>query len=281
MAFLAFLRARAVSVPALLWLGGGLLILLLLASVFLPMVSATGAFSTSPNVLQPPSWRYPLGTDSIGRDNMARVFLGLRTSFLIVGVSALVAVVAGGLIGLLAAYFAGPADWTLMRIVDILLAVPTLLLAVAVLAMMGPSAPALTLVLALTFMPHAARVVRVAALQIVGRDFIASARISGVPAWRVILRHVVPNVRGILLVQAAVTMSYMLVIESSLSFLGLGVPPPAPSIGFIIAEGRLWMEFAPWPILSGSAVIVLFILGLTLTGQGLEQLWSDRRDGRR
>lgn len=281
MAVQRLIRGRRFRASAILWLGTGILLLLLIASAVLPMLSATGAFSTSPNVLQPPSWRFPLGTDSIGRDSMARVFLGLRTSFLIVGISAVVAVAGGGMMGLVAAYFAGPADWALMRVVDILLAVPTLLLAVAVLAMLGPSATALTLVLALTFMPHAARVARAAALQVVSRDFIASARISGVPAWRLILRHVVPNVRGILLVQLAVTMSYMLVIESSLSFLGLGVPPPAPSVGFIIAEGRLWMEFAPWPIITASAVIVLFILGLTLTGQGLEQLWNDKRDGRR
>ncbi len=281
MAQTSSLRARAFSAPLLLWLGAGLLLALLLASAVLPSLSATGAFATSPDVLQPPSWRYPLGTDSIGRDSMARVFLGLRTSFMIVGISAVLAVGFGGLIGLMAAYFAGPADWAMMRVADILLAVPTLLLAVAVLAMMGPSATALILVLSLTFLPHAARVVRVAALQVVGRDYVISARISGVPAWRLIARHVVPNVRGILFVQMAVTMSYMLVIESSLSFLGLGVPPPAPSVGFIIAEGRLWMEFAPWPILSASMIIVLFILGLTLAGQGLEQLWNDRRDGRR
>lgn len=274
-------RAPRFSLPPLLWFGGTLALFLFIASVLGPLLSSTGAFTPSPNVLENPSWAHPLGTDSIGRDIMARVMIGLRSSFLIVGISAALAVVFGGIIGMLAAAFGGGIDWAMMRIVDIFLAVPTLLLAVAVLAAMGPSAVALVIVLVLTFIPHASRVVRVAALQVVAQDYVASARISGVPWYVIIAKHIVPNVRGIIFVQMAVTMSYMLVIESSLSFLGLGVPPPTPSIGYIIAEGRQWMEIAPWPIISASSVIVLLILATTFVGQGFDQLWGNESRGRR
>lgn len=269
------------SAPPLLWLGGGLALLILVASVAAPLVSSTGAFMPSAAVLESPSWAHPLGTDSIGRDVMARVFIGLRSSFLIVGISAALAVAVGSIIGMLAAYFGGSVDWVMMRLVDIFLAVPTLLLAVAVLAAMGPSAIALSVVLVATFIPHASRVVRVAALQVTAQDYVASARISRIPWYIIIGKHIVPNVRGIVFVQMAVTMSYMLVIESSLSFLGLGVPPPAPSIGYIIAEGRQWMEIAPWPIISASSVIVLLILATTFVGQGLDQLWGKENRARR
>jgi len=271
----------AFSLPPLLWLGGSLALLLLAATVFAPLLSSTGAYMPSAAVLESPSWAHPLGTDSIGRDIMARVFIGLRSSFLIVGTSAALAVALGGVIGMLAAYFGGPVDWVMMRLVDIFLAVPTLLLAVAVLAAMGPSAIALTVVLVATFIPHASRVVRVAALQVTAQDYVASARVSGIPWYVIVGKHILPNVRGIVFVQMAVTMSYMLVIESSLSFLGLGVPPPAPSIGYIIAEGRQWMEIAPWPIISASSVIVLLILATTFIGQGLDQHWGNGNRVRR
>lgn len=274
-------RRPRLDLPASLWFGGLLAALLMAASAFAPLLSSTGAFMPSAAVLENPSWAHPLGTDSIGRDIMARVFIGLRSSFLIVGISAALAVAVGGVIGMLAAYFGGAVDWLMMRLVDIFLAVPTLLLAVAVLAAMGPSAVALTVVLVATFIPHASRVVRVAALQVTTQDYVASARISRVPWYVIIGKHVVPNVRGILFVQMAVTMSYMLVIESSLSFLGLGVPPPTPSIGYIIAEGRQWMEIAPWPIISASSVIVLLILATTFIGQGLDQLWGSGNRARR
>jgi peptide/nickel transport system permease protein len=231
---------------------------------------------TSPNVLSPPSALNWLGTDSVGRDVAARLVLGARAS-LTVAIGAMAATMAIGiLLGVSAGFLGGATDWVIMRLVDIFLSIPPLLMAITILAATGPSIPTLITVLIVTYAPQVTRVVRAATLQVGNRPFVESARISGVHAAIMMLKHVLPNVRGTLIVQATITVAHMLLIETVLSFLGMGVQPPAPSLGFMVSEGRQWMEIASWTVLAPGFIIVFVVAAFTFLGQGLDSTLAKR-----
>ena len=227
-----------------------------------------------PDVLAAPSADHWFGTDSIGRDVLARLIVGARSSLFIALVSTVGALAIGILIGVTAAYLGGMTDWIEMRIVDILLSMPPLVVAIAILAALGPSVQTLLLVLIVTYAPQCVRVVRASSLQIKQHGFVESARISGLSPLAIMWRHIVPNIRGILIVQTTVTVAHMLLVETILSFLGLGVPPPSPNIGFMLSEGRQWMELAPWTVLAPGCVVVLAVATFTFMGHGLDRALS-------
>jgi peptide/nickel transport system permease protein len=226
------------------------------------------------DVLAPPSAEHWFGTDSIGRDVLARLIVGARASLFIALVSTIGALAIGILIGVTAAYLGGMTDWIEMRVVDILLSMPPLVVAIAVLAALGPSVPTILLVLVVTYAPQCVRVVRASSLQVKDQGFVESAKISGLSPLAIMWRHIVPNIRGILIVQTTITVAHMLLVETILSFLGLGVPPPAPNIGFMLAEGRQWMELAPWTVLAPGCVVVLAVATFTFMGHGLDRALS-------
>ena len=199
---------------------------------------------TSPDVLAAPSLRHLLGTDSIGRDILARLVLGARSSLFVAVVATVVTMLLGT--------------------------------AITILAAIGPSVATLVTVLIVTYAPQVVRVVRASTLQAATRPFVDSARISGVHPFRIMCRHIVPNMRGVLIVQATITVAHMLLVETVLSFLGLGVPPPAPSLGFMVSEGRQWMEIAPWTVLAPGTTIVVAVAAFTFLGQGLDAALAKR-----
>jgi len=267
---LASLR-RLSSAPSLT-LGLSMCGMLLLAILLGPFVVAHDPQAMTADVLQAPSEAHVLGTDSVGRDVLSRLLLGARASLAVAVVATTVALVIGVAMGLASAYLGGVVDWLLMRFIDIVLSVPPLLVAIAVLAAIGPSIPTLLLVLIVTHLPQTVRLLRSAALQVRQRAFVDSARISRIGRIRIMWSHILPNVRGIVIVQASIMVAHMLLVETILSFLGLGVQPPNPSLGFMVSEGRQWMELAPWVVLAPGSLIVFAVAAFTIAGHGLDRV---------
>jgi len=216
----------------------------------------------------PPSWEFPMGTDALGRDVLSRVIYGAQIS-LTVGVAAmLVTMTIGVLFGLASGFFGGKVDFILMRITDVMLTLPGLLLAMAFVSVLGPSLVVLLFVIGLVSWTGIARVVRAEALSVSQRDFVTAARALGAPSHRLIARHVLPNVMPLIIVMAALGTSGTLLLDASLSFLGLGVPPPTPSWGRMIEEATIYFRVAPWLATFPGLAIFYAVMGFNLLGYG-------------
>jgi peptide/nickel transport system permease protein len=234
--------------------------------------------------LTPPMWaqggsaRYPLGTDTLGRDVLSRLLHGARIS-LIVGLAAvLVAGVVGVGLGLVAGYRGGWADDLLMRLGDIQLAFPVLLLGVAVIAVLGASLANMILVLGASGWVTYARIARGETLSLKERDFVAAARALGAPASHVVARHLLPNVLPSLMVVTTFSVARTIIAEASLSFLGLGLPPPAPSWGAMLDEGRNYITTGWWLALFPGLAILLLVLAINLCGDWLRDALDPRME---
>jgi peptide/nickel transport system permease protein len=222
------------------------------------------------------SSRHPLGTDTLGRDVLSRLLHGARIS-LIVGLAAvLVAGVVGGGLGLVAGYRGGWADDLLMRLGDIQLAFPVLLLGVAVIAVLGASLTNMILVLGASGWVTYARIARGETLSLKERDFVAAARALGAPARHVVARHLLPNVLPPLLVVTTFSVARTIIAEASLSFLGLGLPPPTPSWGAMLDEGRNYITTGWWLALFPGLAILLLVLAINLCGDWLRDALDPR-----
>jgi peptide/nickel transport system permease protein len=250
-----------------LWIGGGLLAVFAAAAALAPWIvphdPVAADFSAN---LTPPGPRHVLGTDRLGRDIFSRVILGGRYSL---GIAVLTVGIGAGLgtaVGVVSAYFGGRADLVLMRVVDGFLAFPTILLALIVVATFGSSFRTLVAALAVAILPSFARIMRGAVLGIRTLQYIEAARAIGARDYRVIARHIVPNVVAPLLVTASFTFGTVLLAEASLAFLGLGIPRPAPTWGSMVSEGREYLATAPWVALFPGFVIMLTVLGVNLVG---------------
>ena len=226
--------------------------------------------------LSPPSSQYLLGTDQLGRDVLTRILYAARSSLAAACLSAALAFATGTMIGLIAGYSSGLIDACLMRVLDILQAIPALLLAIALVAALGPNLPNLVLTMGLLFMPRFARVARASTLSVRERDYIAAAIGLGVSRARILYRHVLPNIAAPLIVEASLTVTIAILTEASLSFLGLGVQPPDPTWGGMIAESTSVMALAPWLALSPGFAIVFAVVGFTLMGDGLRDALDPR-----
>lgn len=226
--------------------------------------------------LQPPSLYFPLGTDELGRDLLSRALYGAQVS-LQVGVSvAFFAAIIGVPIGLIAGYTGGIFDATSMRVMDVLFAFPTILLALAVVATLGPETRNLIIALTIVYMPAFARITRGATMSVSREVFIDAGRSSGLRHIRLLLRHVLPNVSAPILVQVSVALAEIILVEASLSYLGLGVQPPAPSWGAMLASGKVHMETSLWPSVVPGMFIVITVLGFNLLGDSLRDSLDPR-----
>ncbi len=189
---------------------------------------------------------FPLGTDDLGRDLLSRIFFGARASFIVALLSVAVSLAVGTTLGLAAGWFRGWTATLTMRCVDAMLSVPAILLAVLTVAVLGPSFATLVLVLGLTRWPRYTRVAYASTLQVAALPFIQAAEMAGTGSGRILLRHILPNIAGPLLVVATSEFGLMILFEAGLSFLGLGIQPPAPSWGSIMSAGRQYVERAWW-----------------------------------
>jgi peptide/nickel transport system permease protein len=229
---------------------------------------------------QSPSVEHPMGTDELGRDVFIRVVYGARLSLGIAATAALVTAIVGAFMGFLAGFLGGSLDTTISRFVDMLMAFPTVLLAILMIAVIGGGVVNLVIAIALSSLPHFVRVARSAALSIRESDFVLASVAIGAPIWWQILRHVVPNGIPLVVVLATARMGTVILTESSLSFLGLGVPPGTPSWGSMISEGRNVLLEAPWVSLAPGTAIMLVVLCFNLLGDGLRDLLDPKMRGR-
>jgi ABC-type dipeptide/oligopeptide/nickel transport system permease subunit len=224
--------------------------------------------------LRPPSRAHPLGTDDLGRDLLSRLLHGARPSLIVAAVSTTLSMVVGSGLGLIAAFRPRLAGSVIMRATDILFTFPAILFALALVTMLGPSLPNLIAALTVIYLPRFVRVVRASALQVRSQEYVTAVVGLGAGLPRILLRHVLPNVAGPLIVQATVGFSLAILAEASLSFLGLGVQPPQPSWGAMLNAARPFMEVAPWTVVFPTLAIGLAVLGFNLLGEGLRD-WLD------
>ena len=227
--------------------------------------------------LSAPSAAYPMGTDEFGRDILSRVLYGGRIAFVVGGISVALATVVGVVMGLIAGYESAMFDTITMRFFDALLAFPAILLAIVILAVLGPGIFNAMLAVAIVNVPVFARLARANVLTEKHKDYVDAARAIGAKPARILFRTILPNSVATIIVQVTVSFAAAVLLESSLSFLGLGVPLPAPSWGSMLSIGRGFMAYAPWyPIFPGLAIMLL-VLGVYLLGDGLRDVLDPRR----
>lgn len=256
----------------------GLIIILAIfvISYLLPPIMHLDPYAVDPaNRLAPPSAEHLFGTDNFGRDLFTRIISGASTSLLVGFVVALVSGVIGTLIGILAV-FSSVLDAILMRICDGLMAIPAILLAVALAAALGPSVTNLIIALAIVYTPGIARLVRARALAVKSETFVTASTMQGGGMFHVMIRHILPNVMSVLVVQATFTFAESVITEAAMSFLGAGVPAPHASWGNILYDGKAVIMQAPQMILITSAFLIITVLALNLVGDGLRDLVDQR-----
>lgn len=261
-------------------LGGLILIGFVLSAVFAPWLSPASPEQTHfDRLLQPPSWQHPFGTDELGRDVMSRVLHGGRVSLTVGALSVSLALILGGLWGLVAGYFGGRLDSLLMRLVDALLAFPFLILAIALAAALGPGLTNSMLAIAIVTAPAVARLVRGQVLAELGKDYVTAAVALGASHSRILFRHILPNLWGSLIVQGSLSTANAILAEATLSFLGLGVQPPTPSWGSMLNAARGYLEPAPWLAVFPGLAIFLAVLSFNLLGDAIRDALDPRTTG--
>jgi peptide/nickel transport system permease protein len=262
-------------------LGLGLVVVVALVGILAPLLApypqdastATHPFAT----LSGPSRHHPFGTDQVGRDILSRIIYGVRVSPVIAAVVVASACVIGIPLGLLAGYFGGIVDEVIMRITDVFLAVPALLLALAFAVVLPPSMGSTMIAIGVTWWPWYARLVRGEAASVAHRRYVESAHVLGLPRWRILLRHVLPNSVTPVIVQASLDFGGILLTAAALSFLGLGAQDPTPDWGLMVNEGQGYFATQWWVVTFPGLAILLTALAFNLMGDGLR----DRLDPRR
>ena len=231
--------------------------------------------------LQSPSGSHLLGTDQFGRDVFARVAAGVANSALISVVAVAFAAVVGTLAGLVAGFYRGASDGLIGGVTNVLLAFPPLLLALALASVLARNWFTVAVAIAIVYVPIFIRVTRGPVLSLREIEYVKAAVSTGQSRWMVMLRHVLPNIMSIVVIQVALSLSWAVLTEASLSFLGLGTPPPAPSLGSMILDARTLVYVAPWTMIGPGVAIVLFVIGLNLLGDGLRDTLDPRSRDRR
>ncbi len=258
-------------------LGALLLVLLVGATLLAPVIAGSDPNRTAPGLsLAPPQAGFPLGTDSLGRDVLSRVLHGGRVSLRVALPAVGLALALGLLLGLPAGFFGGRIDQVLMRLLDLVFAFPAILLAIVVVAILGPSIPNLVVTIGLIYAPRMARVVRAPTMAVTARDFVEAARALGASDARLALRHVLPNAASPVIVEASLALGQVIITETALSFLGLGPPPPDPTWGAMLSENRAFMSFAPWTVIAPGAAIAVAVAAFLMLGHGLRAALDPR-----
>jgi peptide/nickel transport system permease protein len=268
--------------PVLLIVATTLLVLVIALALLAPWIAPHDPVAQSVlSRLKGPSAAHWLGTDQFGRDILSRVLVGMRASLAVAAGAVLAALVIGGTLGLVAAYYRGWTDRIVMRAMDVLFAFPVMLLAIGIIAMLGPGAGPTAIAIAVVYTPIFARLLRGPALVIATSDYVASARTIGASDARIIFRHILPNLASVVLVQTSLLMSAAILVEASLSFLGLGTQPPVPSLGMMLSEGRNMLLISPWAAVFSGVAILVIAFALNLFGDVLRDRLDPRLRGSR
>ena len=272
---------RLLGSSPLITAGGAVALLIVLVALAAPLLApfpADAGSATNPvAALQAPSLHHLFGTDQVGRDVFSRVLYGARVSPLVALLVLVIACVVGIPLGVAAGYFGGAVDESIMRVTDIFLAFPSLLLSLAFAAVLPPSLTSLTIAIAITWWPWYTRLIRGQAASVAGRPYVESCRALGIPAWRILLRHVLPNSVTPLIVQVSLDVGGVILTASALSFLGLGAQDPTPDWGLMVAEGQNYFTTQWWLVTYPGLAILLTALAFNLLGDGLRDVLDPRR----
>lgn len=253
-----------------------------LVAVLAPWIVTHDPLTTSADYLQGPSLEHFFGTDNLGRDVFSRIVEGSRVSITVGLASVFFSTVVGSIVGVLGGYWGGKSDAVLMRLTDMLMAFPSLILALAIMAMLGASITNVIIAISITQLPGIARVVRAHVLSVKASQFIESARALGAADGRILRFYIVPNVLSTIIVYGSTNLGYAILTEGTLSFLGVGIPPPQPSWGEMLSgQARLFFVSAPWLALFPIGALSLAILGAVLLGDALRDVLDPRLRGTR
>lgn len=271
------LRTRIFGHMGLL-IGAGVLLVLVVIALFAPLLAPHDPYAQElmarmkPPVFLGGTWEHPLGTDHLGRDYLSRLIYGARVSLLIGVVAAVISGVIGTAMGVAAGYFGGRVDAVVTFLINVRLAMPVVLVALAVVAIMGGSLQVVIVVLGLLLWDRFAVVMRASTLQVRNRDYVTAAQAIGASTPRILWSEIMPNIANNLIVVVTLEMAHAILLEAVLSFLGLGVQPPTPSWGLMVSEGKNMMLFEPWLVLIPGAVLFVLVLAINLMGDGLRDV---------
>lgn len=270
-----YMRTRAVLRIFATNLGFVIVSIVTLCAIFAPLIAPYDPIEMHPqDALQPPNSKYLLGTDLYGRDVFSRTLYGSRTAILISVISILMASIIGPILGIISGYFGGLTDFILTRILEIILSFPMLVFAILLVAVSGTNVTNVILVMLLLMVPIFARVTRAETLAIKEKEYIEAAKALGYSKPRIIFRHILPNCITSVIVIAFVSLGGVIIIEASLSFLGLGTQPPAPSWGYDIHSGISLLEISPWVSFFPGLAIMLTIVGFNLMGDYIRDIFD-------
>jgi peptide/nickel transport system permease protein len=253
-------------------IGTAVFVVFLVMALAGPWLTPYGYSDQSPDRLEPPGWPHLFGTDQFGRDIFSRVVAGAQGVFFLGGSATILAVLVGTAIGLVSGYYGRFLDEIIMRVLDVFLAIPSLLLALVLLATLGSSNLNLILVITVLYVPVLARVTRSMVLDLKTKEFVEAARIRGERSGYILFREVLPNALAPLLVEASIRFSYAIFLVASLGFLGLGAQPPSPDWGLQVNEARGWFATAPWMLLFPAGAIALLVVSTSLMTDGLRHV---------
>lgn len=265
-------QARAQPLAAF---GAALVVGWILIAIFAPLIAPyspiKGSFRMQ-DIQASPSASHWFGTDDHGRDILSRVLFGSRSVLLLSGSATLASLICGTIIALVAGYYGGVVDEVLMRIADAAMALPAVLLALLILAMVGPGDLGLLASTVIVFSPLVARVVRSAVLPLIDREFIAAAKLRGERGPAIMLRELLPNLLGVLAVEGSIRLGYAIFLIASLGFLGVGVQPPTPDWGVMVSEAQTYASVSPWMVIFPALAISTLVIGVNLVSDGVKQL---------
>lgn len=269
--------ARRILRVRLAWASLAVLFVVILMAIFAPVITSEGTTTVYlERVLQGPSLEHPMGTDNLGRDVLTRIIYGARVSLSAGLVSTGIGLTIGTFLGVIAGYFVGRTDTVIMRLMDALLAFPSLVLALAITAMLGPSLTNAMVAIGIVTVPVFSRLARAQVLAIKHVDYIEAAHAIGMGNVRILYRHIGPNMMTPIIIQATLSIAFAILTEASLSFLGLGVQPPTPSWGFMLNVGREYVDQAPWLAIFPGLVIFLVVMAFNLLGDAIRDAFDPR-----
>ena len=251
--------------------------LVVLSAAFAPWISPYSPVDMDLySRLKPPSLKHPLGTDELGRDLLSRIIWGARVSLKVGVISVGIGMIFGVVLGLIGAYFGGVTEKTIFGVVDLLLSIPSLLLALAIVATLGPGITQVMVAVGISLVPAFARVTRGSVLTVKEQNYVLGAKALGASHFDIMTRYILPNVITPIIVLATLNLAFALIMEAALSFLGIGVQPPDPTWGSILSEGRMTIRTASWVSTFSGLAITLTVMGFNLLGDGLRDLLDPR-----
>jgi peptide/nickel transport system permease protein len=262
-----------------LWIGGTIVVLVVLASIFAPYLAPADPFAqdivhrlANPVWAAGGGWAHPLGTDSLGRDVFSRLLYGGRVSLTISFLASVIAAVIGTLLGIVGGYYGGRIDAVAVYLINVKLALPIILVALALITLVTASVPILIAVLGLLTWDRYALVTRSLTQQMRGREFVLAARAAGASGFHILLRELLPNLVNQIIVLVTLEVAILILIEAALSFVGLGVPPPTPSWGSMISDGRALMFLKPFLMIAPGLTILIVVIAINLAGDGIRDV---------